>query len=213
MPALPPAPPAPAINEFHLSGFDWRAVNRVLILPPYNRSAYPRAAAEIRGALAQELQRLGLFEVVSPPPDHPACHAEYIHVNGRFDEAAMLTLGHAFNADLVIHVAISQYDPYNRPRLGLVVQAVAPQEAKVVASVDGLWDASCPEIAMRARAYYASPSPTLLRQYIAGPPTPIDGRADELALESPRLFQSFVCSEVAAALVGLSADARSRCSE
>lgn len=176
-------------------------MNRVLIVPPFNPSNYPRAGGEIRQALAAELQQLGRFEVVSPPPDYPDDFARQVHVNGTFDEAAMIAAGHHFNADVVVHVAITQYLPYTRPRIGLVVQAVSPQEAKVVASVDGLWDSSDPSVAQRARDTYRCATPNRLQQYFRGPPIPTDGRADELALESPMLFQRYVCREVAQALV------------
>jgi len=189
------------ISQFHQPGFKWATVNRVLILPVHNQTTYPEAPAEVRRALAAELQKLGRFEVVSPDPDYPDTHARVVHVNGHFDEAEMIALAHEFNADIIVHVAMTQYEPYTRPRLGLVIQAVSPREAKVVASVDGLWDAALPEIAMRARAFYATPRPTKLQQYLHGPPTPTDGAADELALESPHLFQHFVCAEVAQALV------------
>ena len=191
----------PSYSRYRLPGFDWKTVHRVLVLPPYNPSIHPRVASEIRQALAAELQQLGQFEVVSPPPDYPDNLSKYVHVNGRFDEAAMLALGQHFNADVIVHVAITQYMPYTRPRIGLVVQAISPAAAKVVASVDGLWDSSTEQVARRARDRYRVAEPTRLQKHFRGPPTPTDGRADELALESPMLFQRFVCRELAEALV------------
>jgi hypothetical protein len=184
-----------------LSGFSWSTVNRVVIVPVYNQSQYPTATFEIREALAAELQKLGRFEVVAPEPGYPDVLSRLIHVNGQFDEAEMLAVGQEFSADVVIHVAITQYSPYTRPRLGLIVQAVAPQEAKVVASVDGLWDVSCGDTAVRAREFFRAPQPTRMQQYLHGPPTPTDGYPDELALESPKLFQQFVCMELAQVLI------------
>jgi hypothetical protein len=194
--------PGPIVSQYHLPGFNWGVVNRVLLLPPFNPTPYPRAGAEVRRSLAAELQQLGQFEVVSPPPDYPEDFAKHVHVNGRFDEAAMLALGHHFNADVVVHVAITQYHPYTRPRLGLVVQAISPQEAKVVASVDGLWDSSLEVVARRARDFYRVAEPSRLEKHFRGPPIPTDGRADELALESPNLFQRFVCHELVHYLIG-----------
>jgi hypothetical protein len=192
---------AQAISHYHQPGFNWSTVNRVVIVPVYNQSQYPTATFEIRESLAAELQKLGRFEVVAPEPGYPDTLSRVIHVNGQFDEAEMLAVGHEFSADVVIHVAITQYAPYTRPRLGLIVQAVAPREAKVIASVDGVWDASMADTATRARDYFRTPRPTRLQQYLHGPPTATDGYADELALESPKLFQQFVCTELAQALI------------
>jgi len=120
-PTGPATPPPPTASQYHLDGFDWTRVARVLVLPVNNESRYNCAACEVRRALASELQRLGRFEVVAPPDDHPAFLAETIHVHGRFDEAEMLNLGHLFAADVIILASITDYMPYNRSRLGLVV--------------------------------------------------------------------------------------------
>jgi hypothetical protein len=191
----------PVYSQYHHDAFRWSDVGRVLVLPIANESSYTKADEELARALRAELQQLGKFEVVAAPPDELARMSERIHRGGRFDEDQILQLGRAFNADVVIHATITQYSPYPRPRLGIVVQAVAPAEGKVIGSVDGLWDANHLPIAKRAQNYYTQ------RKHERGPYLdanwiwPDDGHADELTLLSPQLYQRWVCSEIAAILV------------
>ncbi|MDB5312205.1 MAG: hypothetical protein JWO38_6407 [Gemmataceae bacterium] len=196
-----PAPPT--FSQYHLDGWDWGRVDRVLVLPFLNESAYTRAGRETQAALTSELQRLGQFEVVAGPPDDQALLARIVHRGGRFDEAVMLDIGRTARADVVVHGTITQYSPYPRPRLGLVLQAVGPREAKVVASVDGLWDTTDGAIAERCRTFYRQrprQRPPWIRNHVIASD---DSFAGELALDSPALFQRFVCHEAALALLGL----------
>ncbi len=198
-----PAPAPPTFSQYHLEGWDWSGVSRVVLLPFRNESEYTRAGEESRAALAAELQRAGRFEVISAAPDDQAVRAAEIRCGGRFDELAMLEIGHAMKADVVIHGIVSQYSPYPRPRLGLVLQAVSPQEAKVVASVDGLWDTTDLAIAERVRVYYrqrARERPPWIRNHVIASD---DSFAAELALDSPLLFRRFVARECVLALLGL----------
>mgnify|MGYP000408301883 CR=1 FL=1 len=194
---------APTYSEFHQMEWQWENVGRVLILPALNESDYTRADEEVRAALGGELQKLGRFEVVQGPPDDRAMVSSQIHRTGRFDERIMIELGKAAGADVVLHVTITQYSPYPRPRLGLVIQAVSPRDAKVIASVDGLWDATDISVAERVRGYYRQrnheSAPFVRNHVIAND----DSFAGELALESPALFQRFVCREVSLVLLDL----------
>lgn len=196
-------PPAPTTySQYHLDGWQWGSVARVLVLPPLNESPYTRADKEFQAALTSELQRLGRFEVVAGPPDDCARLAATIHRDGSFDEATMLELAKLTRADVVIHVAITQYSPYPRPRMGVVVQAVHPGLAKVVASTDGLWDTTDAGIAEQVRTYYrqrAKPLPPRIRNHQI---VSDDAFAEELALDSPALFQRWVAHLVSDALLG-----------
>jgi hypothetical protein len=197
---VPPPGCDPTYSQYHLDTFQWTNVARVLVLP-FANEAGGRADEEINRALRAELQQLGRFEVVAAPPAEIAACSTTVHRSGRFDEAAMLHLARAYRADVILHGTITEYSPYPRPRIGIVLQAVAPGEAKVVASVDGLWDANHLPIAKRAQNYY------MQRKKQRGPYEeanwiwPDDGHADELALLSPQLYQRWVCSELAAILV------------
>ncbi|VTT97910.1 Putative uncharacterized protein OS=Candidatus Kuenenia stuttgartiensis GN=kustb0147 PE=4 SV=1 [Gemmataceae bacterium] len=199
-----PQPAPPTFSQYHLDGWDWGAVNRVLVLPFLNESENTRAGDETRVAFTSELQKLGRFEVVAAPPDDTAALAATVHRGGRFDEAVMLKLARLTRADVIVHGTVTQYSPYNtRPRLGLVLQAVSPEQAKVVASVDGLWDATDAAVAERARAHYRQrprERPPWVRNHVI---VSEDSFASELVLESPALFQRFVCGEAALTLLGL----------
>lgn len=181
----------PPCSYYHAPGLDWGRVNRVLLLPFENESPISGAPEDVRRALAAELQIAGRFEVVPAPPDVWARLSGQIRYCGRFNEAVMIELARSARADLIIHCTISQYSPYRLPRLGLVLQVVSPADAVVVASVDGLWDAACQEIAHDARLYYRQAGP-------AGRKAPF---TETLALESPQYFQRYVCHQVVATLL------------
>ena len=194
-------PPPPTVANYRAPGFDWSNVRRVLVLPVANESDYTRAGDEFANAFSTELQALGQFEVVSPPLTSDPRLAEVVHRTGRFNEAVMLDLGRCCHADIVIAAAVTQYSPYPKPRLGLVVQAVSPRDGIVAASVDGLWDTTRLPDQVRAKLYYRQlpqRHPWIADHKIA----PDDGYADELALDSPRLFQRWVSHEAIGMLVG-----------
>src|SRR5207248_10714668 len=102
-------------------------VGRVLILPLDNETAFPHVTEEVRNALATELQRLGLFEVVPAPVEMPVELSRITREHGRFNEVALVQLARAFRADLIVMGTVTQYNPYaSLPRLGLVLQVVSP---------------------------------------------------------------------------------------
>ncbi len=207
---LKPAPPPPEtpVSQYHADSFSWEPIRRVLVLPVLNESIYTRAGDEIGVALSAELQALGRFEVISPPQGAKTQLASSIHRGGRFDEAVMLEIGRSCRADVIVHAAATQYSPYPRPRLGLVLQAVSPRDGVVVSSVDGLWDSTQHSVEIRAKLYYhqlPQRRPWIREHKIA----PDNGYADEMALESPQLFQRFVCHEAVERLIGQPASAAS----
>jgi hypothetical protein len=195
-------PEPPTFSQYHLDGWAWQGVDRVLVLPFLNESPHTRAGDEMRAAFTSQLQREGRWEVISAPADDRAVLAAQIHRNGRFDEAAMLALSQQTGADVIVHGIVTHYSPYPRPRMGLILQAVSPQEAKVVGSVDGLWDTTDAAVAERCRIYYRQavhPRPPLLRNNRI---VDDDSFAGEIALDSPALFQRWVAREAILALQG-----------
>ncbi len=196
----PPVIEVPTFSQFHQPDFTWRSVARVLVLPLLNESEYNKAADEVGQALATELQTMGRFEVVAAPPDVRARLAAEIHRNGRFNEAVMLDVARTARADIIVHGTITQYSPYPRPRLGLILQAVSPFDGKVIASVDGVWDSTRLDVAERIRGYYRMnphKHPWIVNHTIP----PDDSFSGELALDSPYLFQRYVCAEASINLV------------
>jgi hypothetical protein len=202
---MPPAPPV-TYSHYHHTEWSWPAVRRVVVLSPRNESNYTRAGDEFQDALTSELQRLGRFEVVAAPFDDQAQLASVAHQRGRFDEAVMLAIGRETRADVIVLPTITQYSPYPRPRMGVVLQAVSPVHGKVVASVDGVWDTTDGGIAEQVRAYYRQrpkPLPTYVRNHTI---VADDNFAADLALDSPALFQRYVANTVSRILVGADQD-------
>lgn len=198
----PPSYP-PTFGQYHLPDFRWANVDRVLVLPFLNESEHTRAGEEVRAALAAQLQRLGRFEVVSAAADERDVFAAQVHRGGRFDELAMIALAKRTSADVVVHGIVTHYSPYPRPRLGLILQAVGPAEAKVVASVDGMWDTTDAILAERCRTYYRQRAKTKLAFVRNHAVATDDAFSEELALDSPALFQRWVCFEAGNALLEL----------
>jgi hypothetical protein len=159
-------------------------------MPIHNETDSSHAAEEARNALCTELQQLGRFEVIPAPPEVCVEFSQMIRENGRFNELVMIQLARQFRADAIIMGTLSQFSPYNPVRMGLVLQVVSPGDGMVVASVDGMWDSANPWIAQRARNYYEA--------YCRGRDKPLTAN---LVLDSPRLYQRFVCSEAAHILV------------
>jgi hypothetical protein len=167
-----------------------------------NETTFSRVAEEVQQNLMGELQRLGRFEVVSAPADDRATLAASVRRGGRFDEAVLLDIARLSSADVLVHGIVSQYALHPRPRLGLVLQAVAPHLGKVVASVDGLWDTTDATLAERCRAFYRQrprPLPAFIRNNFVVHDSVY---TEELALDSPTLFQRWVCWEAALVLLG-----------
>lgn len=197
-------PQEPTFSQYHQDGWTWHTVDRVLVLPFLNESPHTRAGDEVRAAFTSQLQREGRWEVISAAPDDRAVLAAQIHRNGRFDEAAMLLLSQTTGADVVVHGTVTHYSPYPRPRIGLILQAVSPEDGKVVASVDGLWDTTDAYVAERCRIYYRQSvhvRPAFLRNNRI-PIADDDTFAGDIALDSPALFQRWVCHEAVLALQG-----------
>ena len=189
-------------SQYHLEGWDWKGVSRVLVLPLRNESAYTRSGEEMQAALTSELQRLGRFEVVAATPEHLQRLSTGVHQNGVFDETVLWDIAKETRADVVIHGTITHYSPYPRPRIGVVIQAVSPAQGKVVASVDGLWDTTDAALAEKIRMYYRQqtrPLPPRIRNSTIAKD---DSFATELSLDSPALFQRYICHQVSRTLIG-----------
>jgi hypothetical protein len=183
-------PPPLNYSYYHGHAFSWNGVRRVLVLPLANETNYSHAAEEVRNAFCTEMQQLGRIDCVPAPPDACAVLSQTIRSNGTFNELVLIDLARTYHADAIIMGTLTQYSPYNPVRMGLNLQVVSPGDGVVVASVAGIWDSASPWIAQRARDYYA--------QYCRRRDEPLTAN---LVLDSPRLYQRFVCFEAAHILV------------
>ena len=75
--ALIQATPAP-YQQFVAQNFDWSSVQRVVLMPLANQTAYPKATEELQANLAAELQRTGRFDIVVATRDDPGARAQDI---------------------------------------------------------------------------------------------------------------------------------------
>lgn len=198
-----PTCPEPNVSRYHNPAFSWRRVARLVVMPLVNESPQPQAGEEVRRSLHAELQQLGLFEAVPAPSELGESVSRHVRDGGRFSEAEMVALARCGAADVILVGTLTHYSPYQRPRIGLTLQAISPDLGKVVASVDGLWDATDHDVAQRARDYYrrVRSCKDYAFDYLLGRWESSYGT--DLVLESPHLFQRFVCSEAARILVGL----------
>lgn len=192
----------PTVGRYHNPAFAWRGVARLVILPLVNETTYPQAADEMRRSLHAELQQMGLFESVPAPAELTEAVSRRVRDSGRFSEADMVALARCGGADVILVGTLAHYSPYQRPRIGLTLQAISPDLGQVAASVDGLWDSTEHDVAERARLYYARilTHKQRLHDYAFGRWE--NSYGSDLVLESPHLFQRFVSYEAVHLLVG-----------
>ncbi|MBY0232934.1 MAG: hypothetical protein K2W96_26930 [Gemmataceae bacterium] len=200
-PPPPPPPPPPPFSCYNAPDFHWGAVSRVAILPLNNETSHPQAADDLRQALHASFQQMGVSEVVAVPPPLAARLARQVRETGRFDEAEAIQLARCTGAHVVIAGTLSHFSPYNRPRIGLTLHALSPDLGRVVASVDGLWDATSHPVAQRARLFYAQQRTFVQAVCDRVLGTIDDSFAADLVLDSPHLYGQFVCGEAARLLV------------
>lgn len=183
-----PTPPAP-FQQYISQKFDWSTVKRVVLLPLANQSTYEHAAVELQSNLAAELQRAGYFDVVMIPRDDYTVTAQDVFTRGTFDEIELLRVAREHDAQAILFANITQYHPYAPPRVGLSLLMVCPGEGVAIASADGLWDAREQATAKQAFAYHQQV--LSWKQGLLG----IDR-----VLESPDVYQRFVCQQIASSL-------------
>lgn len=199
---VPAPPPPPPFAIYRAPDFPWEAVSRVAILPLANESAYFQAGEDIQRLLHSSFQQLGRCEAVPIPSPILARLVRQMRETGRFDEGELIHLARCTGAQVILAGTLTHYSPYLRPRIGLSLQAISPELGRVVASVDGVWDATAHPVAGRARLFY-SPQKTLAEKVcdrIVG--TIDDSFACDLVLESPHLYGQFVCSEAVRLMAG-----------
>ena len=183
-------PPLPApYQQFVAQNFDWSSVQRIVLMPLANQTAYPKVSDELQANLAAELQRAGRFDIVVATRDDPGARAQDVFRGGQFDELELLRVAREYQAQAVLFVNVTQYHPYAPPRVGMSLLLVSPAEGVAIASADGLWDARETTTALQAQTFY--------KQSLNWPQTLMG--ADRI-LESPDVYQRFVCQQVAASL-------------
>ena len=169
---------------------DWSSVQRVVLMPMANQTAYPKIADEMQSNLAAELQRAGRFDIVVATREDPGAKARDVFANGRFDEVELLRIAREHQAQAVLFGQVTQYHPYNPPRVGLSLLMIHPAEGIAIASAEGLWDARETETATQAKQLYA--------QTLSWPQSALNS---DRVLELPDVFQRFVSHQIASSLM------------
>ena len=183
-----PVVPAP-YQQFVAQNFDWSTVKRVVLMPMANNTAYAQASVELQNNLAAELQRAGRFDVVVATHEDAGARARDIFSRGTFDEIELLRIARDYDAQAVLFGQLTQYNPYAPPKVGLTLLMISPAEGVAIASADGLWDAREITTAHQAQGYLHDK--LSWRQSLLGV---------DRALESPDVYQRFVCQQVATSL-------------
>ena len=187
---LPPEQVTAPFQRFVAQNFDWTSVQRVVLMPLSNQTAYSRVGDELFSNLAAELQKAGRFDVVTATNEDPAARARDIFRSGEFNEIELLRIAREYGAQAVVFANVTQYQPYSPPRVGLSLLVVSPAEGIAIASIDGLWDAREKETARLAHAQF--------NRTKMWPKSLID---TDRAIESPEVFQRFVCEQIASSLI------------
>ena len=169
---------------------DWSTVQRVVLMPMANQTAYPKIADEMQSNLAAELQRAGRFDIVVATREDPGAKARDVFANGRFDEVELLRVAREYQAQAVLFGQVTQYHPYSPPRVGLSLLMIHPGEGIAIASTEGLWDARETETATQAKQLYS--------QSLNWPQSML---GHDRVLESPDVFQRFVSYQIASSLM------------
>lgn len=169
---------------------DWSAIQRVVLMPLANQTAYPKVSEEMQTNLAAELQRAGRFDIVVATKEEASAKARDIFAKGQFDEVELLRIARDYQAQAVLFGQVTQYHPYNPPRVGLSLLMIHPAEGIAIATSDGLWDAREIATANQAKQLYG--------KSLSWPQSMIG--ADRV-LESPDVFQRFVSQQIAVSLM------------
>jgi hypothetical protein len=187
----PVAAPEPApFQQFVAPSFDWTSVKRVVLLPMANQTTFEHVSVEMQTNLAAELQRAGRFDIVMASDEEPGAKAHDVFTRGSFDELELLRIARKYDAQAVLFGNVTQYHPYAPPRVGLSLVMICPAEGVAIASADGLWDARELSTARQAQAYLQQK--LSWRQGLLGM---------DRAMDSPDVYQRFVCQQIASSLM------------
>lgn len=184
----------PAFQQYFATNIDWQSVRRVVLMPLANQTMYPVIMDDIGISLATEMQRVGHFDLVVADHVDPGARAQDVFASGQFNELEVLRVAREYQADAVLFASVTQYHPYAPPRVGLSLLMVSPSEGIPIATLNGMWDAREINVATQAQAYFKQ-NLNWKRSLLGS----------ERVIDSPDVFQRFVCHQIATALYPMSA--------
>ena len=146
-------------------------VRTIAIAPAINLSGSrdfdPLVVSDTLYAEAQQVQNLNVL-----PVNKTLLAMQRLHIRALDDPQTAQRLAQALGADGLIIPAVTAYDPYNPPIVGMVLQMYTPPAAAPVAATVSA-EATLP-VASNAGAVRANPDrPTLVADVAPAPPAPL----------------------------------------
>lgn len=184
----PAHPGPPNYTNFRAGEFVPGAVLRVAILPLENETPHVEAAERMQRAIANEIADRQAYEVVVVPAGECPLDPLGLAVRGYYPAQLLADVGNTYHVDAVVLGRLRDYQPYGAPRIGCVAHLIAVTDGRVLASVDGTWDARTAAVAAKAQAFAGE---LLL---------PAQMNMPDLILQSPDYYSKFVAREIAQAL-------------
>lgn len=178
----------PAFQQYFAMNIDWQSIRRVVLMPLANQTVYPVIMDDIAINLATELQRVGNYDLVVANHVDPGARAQDVFASGQFNELEVLRVAREYQADAVLFASVTQYHPYPPPRVGLSLLMISPSEGIPIATLNGMWDAREINVATQAQAYF--------KQNLSWKRSLL---GSERVIDSPDVFQRFVCHQIATA--------------
>jgi hypothetical protein len=182
IPTAPPPPPPYTVRAgVALSSATQRTL---LLLPPYVHRGDAEAGPMVAEALTGALTEAGFLVSTTAPGELGSWSG------GRSADASLLAeMAQQAGVDLLMAVDVTEYRPYEPPRLGLVVRVYMPGNPEPVWELRGTWDYREQRVARRMEVYV---------QHELQETAPRVGH--EAILRSPTEFVRFVAHEVVSAM-------------
>jgi TolB-like protein len=117
-------------------------INSVAVLPFIDYANTPGATAEVTDIFTGELARFNESGVVHSAAMFDYIRAQRIEITDKNIREAALEIGKAFNVDAVIIGAVTEYNEYFPPVLGLSIEVVTVNDGQTVFATSETYDAS-----------------------------------------------------------------------
>jgi len=165
-----------------------RARRAVLVELDARPDCPPEVPPDTTRALAEAVQRRGLFKVEIVRRSDPACRDLPLGATGALTIEDLAGIHRALGCEAVILGAVTDFQSYPRMRLGLYLRMLDLRDGRLLWAVDHTWDSTRRAVQDRIRSYF--------EREVSGC-EPLDW---EIVVNSPRAFEQFVAHEAAATL-------------
>ena len=185
-----PEPPEEPIGFYVSSRHDVLRTARVVFIELAGEGeCTPELARQAAEALAYAIQQRQLFRLDIVARTDPMCRDLPLDRLEALTLPDLSAMRSALRCDAVLFGHVSQFQPYPRMKMGLVLKLINLKDGKLVWGVDHTWDTADRTTEWRIRSYFDS-------EVRSG----YDPLSYELVFASPRAFQRYVAHEVARTL-------------